>query len=77
MDEERQKLILINPDVIVDGHPEEEFVFDLHQPRTMAEFLNRVIIPSLAAANMSWAEFVTGLSPELLSRLHPEVENDD
>lgn len=77
MDDEAQKLILTNPDVIVDGFPQEEFVFDLKTERTLADFINGVIIPSLAAAGMSWADFMTGLSPEMRSKLHPETEKDD
>lgn len=65
---EENRIALIDPRVKVDGEPIEHFTFDLTEGRTLADFLQIVIGPSLVASGMTVAEFLSQVPESFVDR---------
>lgn len=44
------RIAVIDPTKIVDGHPQEVATFDLNHPREFDQFIARLVVPALIAA---------------------------
>ena len=59
----KKKLILLDPTILVDDEPIEHLTFDVTHERSLGEFYEIVLGPSLIASHTTLEQFLTRVQP--------------